>query len=92
MRVRNRKTLVGTVKSDKMEKSITVTVERRYRHPKYGKYVVASSRFTAHDENGDAHTGDRVEIAETRPLSKNKRWRLLRVLDRAPRHGGEAKS
>lgn len=92
MRVRNRKTLIGTVKSDKMDKTITVNVERRYRHPKYGKYVVASKRFTAHDENGEARTGDRVEIAETRPLSKNKRWRLLRVLERAPVHGEEAQS
>jgi small subunit ribosomal protein S17 len=86
VRVRNRKTLTGTVKSDRMNKTITVNVERRYRHPKYGKYVVASTRFVAHDEKDEARTGDKVEIAETRPLSKNKRWRLLRVIERAPRY------
>ena len=92
MRVRNRKTLTGTVKSDRMNKTITVNVERRYKHPKYGKYVVASKRFTAHDENEEARNGDKVEIAETRPLSKNKRWRLLRVIERAPRHDEGAAS
>ena len=89
MRVHNRKTLIGIVKSDKMTKSITVNVERRYRHPKYGKYVVASKRFVAHDENNEARVGDQVEIAETRPMSKNKRWRLVKVLERAPRYGEE---
>jgi len=94
VRVRNRKTMVGVVHSDRMQKTITVNVERRFKHPIYGKYVVKSRRFAAHDENGEAHAGDTVEIAETRPLSKSKRWRLLRVLARAPRHidtpaGGE---
>ena len=89
MRVRNRKTMTGTVKNDGMNKTITVNVERRYRHPKYGKYVVASKRFVAHDEKEEARPGDFVEIAETRPLSKTKRWRLLRVIDRAPRHEGD---
>ena len=90
MRVRNRKTLTGTVKNDGMIKTITVNVERRYRHPKYGKYVVASSRFVAHDEQEEARPGDLVEIAETRRMSKTKRWRLLRVIERAPRYEGEA--
>ena len=90
MRVRNRKTLTGTVKNDGMVKTITVNVERRYRHPKYGKYVVASSRFVAHDEQEEARPGDLVEIAETRRMSKTKRWRLLRVIERAPRYEGGA--
>lgn len=85
MRVRNRKTMVGTVHSDGMQKTISVKVERRYRHPKYGKYVVQSRRFMAHDEKEEARPGDRVEIAETRPLSKTKRWRLLRILVRGDR-------
>ncbi len=89
MRVRNRRTITGTVKSDRMDKTITINVERRYRHPKYGKYVVASTRFVVHDEKEEARPGDFVEIAETRPLSKTKRWRLLRVIERAPRHEGD---
>lgn len=84
MRAGNRKTLVGTVHSDKMQKTITVDVERRFKHPKYGKYIVKTKRYAAHDEQEDARIGDRVEIAETRPLSKRKRWRLLRILERAP--------
>ncbi len=92
MRVRNRKTLTGTVKTDGMQKTITVNIERRYRHPKYGKYVLASTRFVAHDEKEEARPGDLVEIAETRRLSKTKRWRLLRVIERAPRHDDEARS
>jgi len=86
VRVRNRKTMVGVVHSDRMQKTITVNVERRFKHAVYGKYVVKSRRFAAHDENGEAHIGDKVEIAETRPLSKSKRWRLIRVLERAPHH------
>ncbi len=84
MRIGKRKTLTGTVTSDKMEKTITVLVERRYKHPKYGKYIVASKKYSAHDETNDARTGDTVELGETRPLSKNKRWRLLQVVTRAP--------
>lgn len=86
MRTENKKTLVGTVHSDKGTKTITVNVQRRFKHAMYGKYVLRTNRFMAHDEKGEARIGDKVEIAETRPLSKNKRWRLLRVLDRAPRH------
>jgi small subunit ribosomal protein S17 len=84
METRNlRKEKIGVVVSDKMEKSIVVMVERRLMHPKYGKYVKRSSKFTAHDENNDCHTGDKVRIAETRPLSKNKCWRLVEIIERA---------
>ncbi|MHC4450226.1 MAG: 30S ribosomal protein S17 [Planctomycetota bacterium] len=75
--------MTGTVASDKAQKSCTVRVERRYKHPKYGKYVLASNKYLVHDENNEARVGDRVEISETRPLSKNKRWRLLTIIDRA---------
>ena len=78
-----RKERVGIVTSDKMNKSITVTVERRVMHPKYGKFVKLSSKFMAHDEKGDAHVGDTVRISETRPMSKLKRWRLVEVIERA---------
>lgn len=80
MRVRNRKVLKGTVHSNRMEKSVTVNVERRYKHPKYGKYILQTRRYAVHDEKNEAHIGDVVEIAETRPLSKSKRWRLLRIV------------
>ena len=89
MRVGNRKTMVGVVHSDKMTKTITVDVQRRFKHAMYGKYVLRTNRFMAHDEKGEAREGDTVEIGETRPTSKNKRWRLLRVLERAPRHDEE---
>ncbi len=78
-----RKERVGIVTSDKMNKSITVVVERKVMHPKYGKFVKRSSKFMAHDEKGDAHVGDTVRIAETRPMSKLKRWRLVEVVERA---------
>ena len=78
-----RKERVGIVTSDKMSKSITVVVERQVKHPKYGKFVKRSSKFMAHDEKGDAHVGDTVRIAETRPMSKLKRWRLVEVVERA---------
>ncbi len=78
-----RKERIGIVTSDKMNKSITVTVERRVMHPKYGKFVNLSSKFMAHDEKGEAHVGDTVRITETRPLSKQKRWRLVEVVERA---------
>jgi small subunit ribosomal protein S17 len=78
-----RKERIGVVTSDKMSKSITVTVERRVMHPKYGKFVKRSSKFMAHDEKGEAHIGDTVRIAETRPMSKLKRWRLVEVVERA---------
>lgn len=78
-----RKERVGIVTSDKMSKSITVIVERRVMHPKYGKFVKRSSKFMAHDEKGEAHVGDTVRIAETRPMSKLKRWRLVEIVERA---------
>ncbi|MHC4940405.1 MAG: 30S ribosomal protein S17 [Planctomycetota bacterium] len=84
--------MIGTVSSDKMQKSCTVRVERRYKHPKYGKYVVASKKYLVHDEGNEAREGDRVEISETRPLSKNKRWRLLSIIERAESAGEEATS
>jgi small subunit ribosomal protein S17 len=78
-----RKERVGIVTSDKMSKSITVVVERQVKHPKYGKFVKRSSKFMAHDEKSEAHIGDTVRIAETRPMSKLKRWRLVEVVERA---------
>ena len=78
---------MGTVVSDRMEATITVRVERTYRHPKYGKYIRTHKKYLAHDGEGLASTGDSVEIASTRPLSKRKRWRLLRVLDDASYSG-----
>lgn len=80
---KQRKTRTGVVSSDKMEKTITVTVERRLRHPKYGKFVKKSKKFHAHDENNEAQIGDIVKIMETRPLSKSKRWRIVEVLQKA---------
>jgi small subunit ribosomal protein S17 len=78
-----RKTRTGVVVSDKMTKSIVVEVERRVKHPKYGKFLRKSTRFMAHDENEESHVGDTVRIMETRPLSKNKRWRLVQIIERA---------
>ncbi|HBZ66738.1 MAG TPA: 30S ribosomal protein S17 [Bacteroidales bacterium] len=84
METRNlRKEKVGVVVSDKMEKSIVVVVERRVKHPKYGKFLKKSSKFMAHDEKNESHTGDTVRIAETRPLSKDKCWRLVEIIERA---------
>lgn len=84
MEARNvRKSITGVVSSNKMDKTITVMVERRIKHPFYGKFVKKSKKFMAHDENNDCHIGDVVVIEETRPLSKNKRWRLIQVLERA---------
>ncbi|MEM7101527.1 MAG: 30S ribosomal protein S17 [Bacteroidota bacterium] len=84
METRNlRKERIGVVTSDKMEKTITVLVERKLRHPIYGKFVKKSKKFLAHDENNDCGIGDKVKIMETRPLSKTKRWRLVEILERA---------
>ena len=79
----NRRTLRGIVSSDKMDKTITVRVERKYRHRKYGKYVRSHEHYHAHDENNEARGGDSVEICEIRPLSKLKRWRLVQVVETA---------
>lgn len=81
---RRRRRLQGVVVSDKMEKTIVVQVTRRYRHPRYRKYVQERTRYKVHDETNTARIGDRVEIIETRPLSREKRWALRTVLERAP--------
>lgn len=78
-----RKTRTGLVTSNKMDKTITVSIEKRLQHPIYGKFVRKSKKFVAHDESNDCNTGDRVRIMETRPLSKRKRWRLVEILERA---------
>jgi len=78
-----RKERVGVVSSSKMEKSITVVVERRVKHPKYGKFVKKTSKFVAHDEKNECNEGDTVKIMETRPLSKRKNWRLVEIVERA---------
>ena len=78
-----RKTRVGTVVSDQMEKTVVVAVERRYAHPLYGKQGTRTKKYHAHDEANDFHTGDVVRIVETRPLSKLKRWRVVEALERA---------
>lgn len=78
-----RKERIGVVASNKMNKTITVIVERRVKHPIYGKFVKKTSKFMAHDENNDCNIGDTVRIMETRPLSKNKCWRLVEIIERA---------
>ncbi|PCK08558.1 MAG: 30S ribosomal protein S17 [Alteromonadaceae bacterium] len=77
------RTLVGRVVSDKMEKSIVVLIERRVKDPVYGKYVSKSSKLKAHDENNESNIGDLVTIAESRPLSKTKSWKLVKIEERA---------
>tara|TARA_B100000780_G_C21094703_1_gene441396 strand:+ start:1313 stop:1567 length:255 start_codon:yes stop_codon:yes gene_type:complete len=78
-----RKERVGVVTSDKMEKSIVVTVERKVKHPMYGKFVKKTKKFTAHDEKNECGVGDTVRIMETRPLSKSKNWRLVEIIEKA---------
>jgi small subunit ribosomal protein S17 len=78
-----RKTKTGVVRSDKMTKTITVSVERKVKHPIYGKFVKKTTKFHAHDEKSEAKTGDVVKIMETRPLSKTKRWLLVEVIEKA---------
>lgn len=78
-----RKERVGKVVSDKMQKTVVVTLTRQVPHPLYKKYFKKTTKFVAHDEKGDAKTGDTVRIMETRPLSKTKRWRVVEVLERA---------
>lgn len=78
-----RKERVGLVKSNKMDKTIVVAVERKVKHPKYGKFVKKTTTFFAHDDANDCGIGDTVTISETRPLSKNKRWRVVQILERA---------
>lgn len=78
-----RKTRVGVVASNKMDKTISVTVQRRLQHPIYGKFVKKSRKFVAHDDKNECNIGDKVRIMETRPLSKRKRWRLIEIIERA---------
>ena len=78
------RTLTGTVVSNKMNKTISVSVERLVKHPTYGKYVRRKKKLLAHDENNECRAGDTVSIAECRPLSRHKAWKLVRVLERAP--------
>ena len=80
---RSRKTREGRVVSDKMQKTVVVAIERRVPHPVYGKMVTRTKKVKAHDEENSAKTGDLVRIAETRPLSKDKRWRLVEIVERA---------
>ena len=78
-----RKERIGVVVGDKMDKTITVSVERKIKHAIYGKFIKKHSKFHAHDDKNDGHIGDTVRIMETRPLSKTKRWRLVEVIERA---------
>jgi small subunit ribosomal protein S17 len=78
-----RKEKIGVVVSNKMEKTISIAVERRLKHPIYGKFVKKTNKFMVHDENNDCQIGDLVRIMETRPLSRNKRWRLVEIIERA---------
>ena len=78
-----RKERIGVVTSNKMDKSIVVSVVRKEKHPLYGKFVMKTSKFTAHDEKNDCKNGDTVKIMETRPISKNKCWRLVEIIERA---------
>lgn len=79
----SRKERVGVVVSNKMQKSIVVAVERRVKHPIYGKFTKKTTKFMAHDENQECNIGDTVKIMETRPLSANKRWRLVSIIEKA---------
>jgi small subunit ribosomal protein S17 len=78
-----RKTRIGVVSSNKMDKTITVKVERKLKHPKYGKFVKKTKKFHAHDDTNLCGVGDTVKIMETRPLSKTKRWRLVEIIEKA---------
>ncbi len=80
----NRKEKIGVVVSNKMEKTVTVLVNQRMKHPVYGKYIKQSRKFMAHDEENACRMGDTISIVETRPMSRNKRWRVKEILDRAP--------
>ncbi len=80
---RNRKSMIGTVASDKMEKTITVRVETVKQHPLYKKTIRTNKKYKAHDESNEAKTGDVVRIMETRPLSKDKRWKLVEIVQKA---------
>ena len=78
-----RKERIGLVVSNKMDKSIVVRIDRRVKHPVYGKFIKKTTKIMAHDENNDCNIGDTVQVMETRPLSKNKCWRLTKIIERA---------
>lgn len=78
----NRKTRIGVVVSDKMDKTVVVAVERMVKHPFYKKYIKQTSKFKAHDEQSSCDIGDKVKIMETRPLSKSKRWRVVEIIEK----------
>lgn len=78
-----RKERIGLVVSNKMDKSVVISVERREKHPIYGKFVKSTTKFMAHDDKNDCNIGDKVKIMETRPMSKNKCWRLVEIIERA---------
>lgn len=82
-KIAGKKTMVGVVVSDKMDKTVVVLVTSKKKHPIYGKYITFTKKYKAHDEKNDAHVGDTVEIVETRPLSKDKYFRVLRIVERA---------
>ena len=77
------RTLTGTVTSDKMQKSITVLIERRVKHPKYGKFINRSTKLHVHDENNECGMGDVVVVEQCRPISKTKAWRLVKIIEKA---------
>ncbi len=79
--IKNKQNLIGTVSSNKMEKTIVVSLERTVKHPVYGKYIKQKSKFYAHDPENKCNIGDRVRIEQSRPLSRKKRWRLVEILD-----------
>ncbi len=81
---KNRRTVTGRVVSDKMEKTVSVSVDRLIKHPRYGKYIRRTSKVLAHDENNECKTGDQVTISECRPKSKHKAWQVINVVERAP--------
>jgi len=88
-RVNRRKVRIGVVVSDKMDKTVVVRVTREFRHPVYGKRVKFSKKYMAHDENNRCQVGDVVKIMETRPLSRHKRWRVVEIIEKAKKLGGE---
>jgi len=81
---KSRRTVVGRVVSDKMDKTVSVAIERLVKHPMYGKYIRRTTKLMAHDENNECKAGDRVAISECRPIAKNKSWRVVDVVERAP--------
>ena len=81
---KSRRTVIGRVVSDKMDKTVSVAIERLIKHPVYGKYIRRTTKLMAHDETNECKTGDRVTISECRPIAKNKAWRVVEVVERAP--------